>query len=164
MTLQEWVLKHGGQRACAAKFNFSTSSLGAWCRAERYPTPVSQKRLIEYSDNQIDFSELLQTFVAKKAEAEPDNEPVIRRLTGSVFVRDVTRLKRLFKELKLPAERCNLHGETITARWAHTHVTVHEVRAAVELLAKSGKDSGDLKLIHRTIAEARNAALGSLNQ
>lgn len=164
MTLQDWVTQHGGQRACAAKFNFSVSSLGAWCRAARYPTPASQQRLIECSDNQIDFRQLLQTFVAKKLEAYQNKEPVIRRLTGSVFVRDISRLKDVFKELNLPPERCNLYGEKITARWAYTHVTVREVRSAVALLAKDGKDSGDLQLIHRAIAEARNAALGSLTQ
>ncbi|SUY95356.1 Uncharacterised protein [Citrobacter freundii] len=164
MTLQDWVTKHGGQRACAAKFNFSASSLGAWCRAARYPTPASQQRLIECSDNQIDFQELLQAFVAKKNASNQDKSPSDRRLTGSVFVRDVSRLKRLFNELNLPSERCNLFGERITARWAHTHVTVHEVRSAVAKLADEGKDSGDLQLIHRTIAEARNAALGSLTQ
>lgn len=164
MTLQDWVAKHGGQRACAAKFKFSVSSLGAWCRAARYPTPASQQRLIECSDNQIDFQELLQTFVAKKNESTQDKPHTDRRLTGSVFVRDVSRLKRLFIELDLPSERCNLLGEKITARWAHTHVTVREVRSAVAKLTNEGKDSGDLQLIHRTIAEARNAALGSLTQ
>lgn len=164
MTLQDWVIKHGGQRACAAKFKFSASSLGAWCRFARYPTPASQQRLIECSDNQIDFQNLLKTFVAKKNEGSQTKSPVVRRLTGSVFVRDISRLKRLFIELDLPPERCNLLGEKITARWAHTHVTVREVRSAVEKLVSEGKDSGDLQLIHRTIAEARNAALGSLTQ
>lgn len=164
MTLQDWVKQNGGQRACAAKFKFSVSSLGAWCRSARYPTPASQKRLIDCSDNQIDFQDLLQTFVTKKHEGTPDQSAVARRLTGSVFVRDVPRLKRLFIELELPPERCNLLGEKITARWAHTHVTVREVRSAVEKLVSEGKDSGDLQLIHRTIAEARNAALGSLTQ
>lgn len=164
MTLQDWVTKHGGQRACAAKFSFSVSSLGAWCRAARYPTPASQQRLIEYSDNQIDFQALLKTFVAKKNDAVEGNDPIVRRLTGSVFVRDISRLKQLFKELKLPPERCNLLGEKITARWAHTNVTVREVRCAVAKLADEGKDSGDLQLIHRAIAEARNTALGSLKK
>ncbi|MNT84478.1 hypothetical protein D3C72_2244920 [compost metagenome] len=102
--------------------------------------------------------------MAKKNEIAQDKSPVVRRLTGSVFVRDVSRLKRLFVELNLPPERCNLLGERITARWAHTHVTVREVRSAVQLLANDGKDSGDLQLIHRAIAEARNTALGSLTQ
>ncbi|MEI9745871.1 hypothetical protein [Enterobacter ludwigii] len=164
MTLQDWVTQHGGQRACAAKFKFSVSSLGAWCRSARYPTPASLQRLIQCSNNQIDFQDLLQAFVAKKNEATQAGEPVVRRLTGSVFVSDVSRLKRLFIELELPPERCNLFGEKITARWTHTHVTVSEVRSAVAKLANEGKDSGDLQLIHRTIAEARNAALGSLVQ
>lgn len=163
MTLQDWVTEHGGQRACAAKFNFSASSLGAWCRSARYPTPASQKKLIECSGNRIDFQELLQAFIEKKDAAE-EGKPVSRRLIGSVFVCDVSRLKRLFKELDLPPERCNLHGERITARWAHTHVTVREVRAAVAHLVKSGADAGDVLLIHRTIAETRNTALGSLKQ
>ncbi|HAT7708276.1 TPA: hypothetical protein JAX41_004730 [Enterobacter roggenkampii] len=164
MTLQDWVTQHGGLSACAAKFKFPVSSLGAWCRSIRYPTPASQQRLIECSDNQIDFRDLLQMFVTKKNEEAQDKSPAGRRLTGSVFVRDISRLKRLFIELDLPPERCNLLGEKITARWTHTHVTVREVRSAVEKLASEGKDSGDLQLIHRTIAEARNAALGSLTQ
>jgi len=163
VTLQDWVTQQGGQRACAAKFNFPVSSLGAWCRADRYPTPVSQQRLIECSGDQIDFTHLLRAFVSKKSEAGRSKaEP--RRLIGSVFVRDVPRLKRLFNELELPPERCNLLGEKITARWAHTHVTVREVRAAVAKLASTGKDSGDLRLIHQTIADTRNAALGSLTK
>ena len=164
MTLQDWVTLHGGQRACAAKFKFSVSSLGAWCRAARYPTPSSQQRLIKCSDNQIDFHELLKVFVAKKNANTSNKAPTVRRLTGSVFVRNVSRLKRLFVELNLPPERCNLLGEKITARWTHTHVTVNEVRSAVAKLADEGKDAGDLRLIHQTIAEARNAALGRLTQ
>lgn len=162
MTLQDWVTLQGGQRACATKFNFPFSSLGAWCRAARYPTPANQQRLMECSDNQIDFQQLLQAFVAKKNESTQGKPTTDRRLTSSVFVRDVSRLKRLFIELELPPERCNLLGEKITARWAHTHVTVREVRSAVAKLADEGKDSGNLQLIHRAIAEARNAALGSL--
>lgn len=163
MTLQDWVTLQGGQRACAAKFNFPVSSLGAWCRAVRYPTPASQKRLMECSNNQIDFYELLQRFINKNCNSTSEKNTT-RRLTGSIFVRDVPRLKRLFKELGLPPERCNLYGEQITARWSHTHVTVQEVRDAVQGLSGAGGDAGDLRLIHKTIAESRNAALGSLSK
>lgn len=163
MTLQDWVAKHGGQRTCAAKFNFPNSSLGAWCRSERYPTPANQKRLIECSDNEIDFYALLQEFVAKRSAAGQVITRDTRRLTGSILVKNLARLKRVFQEMNLPAERCNLHGDAITARWSHTHVTVCEVRGAISMLVASGKDSGDLLLIHKTIAESRNAALGRLN-
>ncbi|POZ13657.1 hypothetical protein C3Z09_22215 [Lelliottia aquatilis] len=157
------MAKHGGLRTCAAKFNFPNSSLGAWCRLERYPTPLSQQRLLECSENEIDFYALLQAFIAKRSAEGQMSTPDTRRLTGSVLVKNLARLKRVFQEMDLPAERCNLHGEKITARWAHTHVTVCEVRDAIGVLVASGKDSGDLQLIHKTIAESRNAALGRLN-
>lgn len=162
MTLQEWILENGGQRACAAKHKLPASSLGAWCRGSRFPLPANQQRLLECSDNKIDLTALLRRFLAKKAES-PTPSPT-RRLLGSLHVKDLSRLKRVFVEQDLSTDRCNLDGDHITGRWAHTHVTVDEVRLAMLSLRNKNKDPADVQLIHKTIAEARNAALGGLKK
>lgn len=162
MTFQEWVKEQGGQRECARKHNFSFASIGSWFRLERYPKPASQQRILECSNGQVDFLDLLKKHIEKNKGVS--TQTVQRRLKASVLIRDLARLIRVYEELGLPPHRCNLHGPKILARWETTHVTVGEVRRAVNELEDQGKDSGDLELIHKKVGEARKTALWRLEQ
>ncbi|HGV4613916.1 TPA: hypothetical protein ACNG5W_005269, partial [Escherichia coli] len=75
-----------------------------------------------------------------------------------------SRLKAVFSELGMPAERCNLRGPRFIARWKHSHVTVSEVRDAITVLELKNKDSSDIELIHKEISNARRSALGRLEE
>lgn len=162
VSFQEWVDSEGGQRKCAKRHGFPPASLGAWYRLERYPKPSSQARIQTCSKHSVDMADLLKRFVA--ANNNPLPKIAARRLKGSYLVSNLQRLKRVLAELGIPESRANLHGERITARWSTTNVSVSEVRQAVELLAMRNADYGDIQLIHKTIGEARSAALGRLGK
>ena len=161
ISFQQWVDSEGGQSACANRHGFPVASVGAWYRHERYPRPINQARILFCSENTVDLQALLTGFVEAKKSARGPVRHV--QLKGCCLVNTLARLKQVFAELNIPAERANLHGERITARWSTTHVSVSEIRQAVLTLAESGKDYGDLQLIHIAIRDARTAALESLS-
>jgi hypothetical protein len=162
LSFQQWVDSEGGQVACAVRYGFPVASLGAWYRLERYPRPSNQSRILLCSGNNVDLQALLQRFVEVHAPAA--NKTRRRLLKGCSLVNSVARLKQVFAELNIPESRANLHGERITARWSTTNVSVNEIREAVLALAESGKDCGDVQLIHTAIRDARSAALGRLEK
>ncbi|HHL0959884.1 TPA: hypothetical protein ACQVH3_004658 [Serratia marcescens] len=160
MTLQEWVDQQGGVVKCSKKHGFISSTLGAWCRLERFPRATQQARLLNSSKGLVDISALREAFLAKQVET---TEPVRqRRLQGSLVVRSLERLKQVFDEQGLPRHRCNLNGPGLVARWSTTHVTVQEVRNAIQVLADEGRDAGRVEDIHAVIRDARKASLRSL--
>lgn len=160
MTFQEWVKQEGGNEKCATKHGFSSSTLGAWFRLERFPNPDHQIGIIEASNGAVDISELRSQYIAKKREHPAPSRQ--RRLQGSLIVRDLDRLKLIFDELELPPHRCNLHGPRLLERWATTNVTVKEVRKAVIELESTGRDAANVELIHQAIRESRIEILRGL--
>lgn len=162
---QAWVDANGGQRDCAKKYGFPATSMGAWYRLERYPKLETQMLLRDYSDGQIDFQLLMTDFLKHKRESSSSAQSSLksRRIKGHLVVNEVERLKRVFTELGLPAERCNLHGKQFISRWKQTNVTVREVRQAIAQLDDSGKDGANVELIHKSINAARREAIGRLS-
>ncbi|WP_258090797.1 hypothetical protein [Serratia liquefaciens] len=161
MTLSEWVKQQGGIKKCSEKHGFSPSALGAWSRLERFPNPDNQERIIEATGGQVAINQMRELFLSSKNDSEIKT-PRPRRLQGSLMVRDLGRLKKIFDELDLPAHRCNLNGPGIVARWATTNVTVQEVRNAVLALSDVGRDAGNVEEIHTAIREARRLSLRGL--
>ncbi|EMP7139242.1 hypothetical protein ROV06_004959 [Serratia marcescens] len=162
MTLSEWVKQQGGIKKCSEKHGFSPSALGAWSRFERFPNPDNQERIIEATGGQVALNQMRESFLSNKKDSEIKT-PRQRRLQGSLVVRHLGRLKKIFEELELPAHRCNLNGPGIVARWTTTNVTVQEVRNAISTLEEVGKDAGSVEEIHAAIRDARRDSLRGLS-
>lgn len=160
MTLQEWVEQQGGVNKCSKQHGFTSSAIGAWCRLERFPRAAQQARIIKSSNGLVDVNALREAFLARQmGTTAPVRQ---RRLQGSLVVRNLERLKQVFDEQGLPRHRCNLNGPGLVARWSTTHVTVQEVRDAMQTLADDGRDAGSVEEIHTAIRDARKASLRSL--
>ncbi|MNG72811.1 hypothetical protein D3C79_312420 [compost metagenome] len=160
MTLQEWVEQEGGVNKCSKKHEFTSSALSAWCRLERFPKAAQQEKIIQASKGLVDVNTLREAFLARQVSMTAPIRQ--RRLQGALLVRNLERLKQVFDEQGLPRHRCNLNGPGIIARWSITHVTVQEVRSAIQVLANDGRDAGSVEAIHTVIRDIRKASLRSL--
>lgn len=153
MTFSELVESEGGIKAFATKHGFPISTIGMWYRSVRYPSPLFQRRLSQITDGQIDFDEMRDRHLLKKAET-PKNRGS-KRLGSNLPICNLSRLKLCFREEDLPVERLGLHGDRIAAMWAINRVTVGEFRIAVSALAAQGKDTGDIEQINSAVGNAR---------
>lgn len=159
ITLQEWVANYGSIRAASEFLGVPASTLGAYCRGERFPSPPILRQLIVEIGDQVDFTALASAWV-KNHDTRP---PRRRRLRPSLLVADADRLRVIYGELGLNVSGIE-KAPKILPRWQTTKVTVGEVRAAVAELKQARRNPSDLSLIHDAIATARRSALRSLNQ
>ncbi|OUE50292.1 hypothetical protein [Citrobacter amalonaticus] len=165
MTFQEWVDENGGQIGIARHYEFNASLVGSWYRYERFPRTDNLNLLIAYSEGKINVQQWAAEFAEHRRKQRKDGAAVRqKRIKGNLPVNTLPRLKALFSELGMPAERCNLRGPRYLARWKHSNVTVLEVRNAIAHLEEIGKDAGDIDLIHKEINGARRAAIGRLEE
>lgn len=165
MTFQEWVDENGGQVGVARQYEFNASLVGSWYRYERFPRADNLNLLIAYSEGKINVQQWAAEFAGHQRKRNHNGVGVRqKRIKGNLAVNNLPRLKALFSELDIPAERCNLRGPRYLARWKHSNVTVLEVRNAISHLKETGKDAGDMDLIHKAISGARRAAIGRLEE
>lgn len=164
MTFQEWVDENGGQIGVARKFGFTSSLIGAWYRFERFPRADNLTLLVAYSEGRINIQQWAADFAERQRQRSDGTSVRQNKIKGNLPVNCLSRLKAVFSELGMPAERCNLRGPRFIARWKHSHVTVSEVRDAIAVLELKNKDSSDIELIHKEISNARRSALGRLEE
>lgn len=149
----------GGPSAFAIKYGFPISTVGTWFRGDRYPSASSQARLSECTGIEINFSELRELYLQKRMVRKISKA---RRLSGSMMINSLDRLKRCFREQQLSTDRLNLHGSTLVARWKLANVTVKEFRGAVSILKNTGQDAENIILLHNTVNAMRRESLEKL--
>lgn len=162
LSFQQWVDSEGGQRACSRKFGLSPASVGAWYRLERFPRSSSQSRILQCSGYQVDFTMLLWRFIC--ANTGPETQPPRRFMKSNLLVTDIAGLKKVLAEFSIPVSRVDSVGLHLIAGWSVINVVVGEIRCAVQGLAETGQDAGDIQRIHAAILENRTVALRRLTQ
>ncbi|STL58538.1 hypothetical protein [Escherichia coli] len=137
-----------------------------WCLVSLREIPRADNLtlLVAYSEGRINVQQWAADFAERQRQRSDGTSVRQNKIKGNLPVNCLSRLKAVFSELGMPAERCNLRGPRFIARWKHSHVTVSEVRDAIAMLEFKNKDSSDIELIHKEISNARRSALGRLEE
>lgn len=158
--LQDWVNNQGSIRAAAEKLGIPPSTLGAYCRFERFPHPHAMQAIVSVIGSAVDFSPLASGWLKQQGRSLSRR----RRLRSGLMVATIDRLRVIYDELGLNSGGLEAAAPKYLPRWHTTKVTVGEVRAAVAELKATRRNPSDLSQIHEVIGATRTAQLRSLNK
>jgi hypothetical protein len=157
---RELIDQAGGPSAFAIKYRFPISTIGTWYRGDRFPSACNQARLSECTGVDINFTDLRTLYLQKRVALKTRQN---RRLSETMLINSMERLKRCFTESDLSPDRLNAQGQNLIARWELANVTVKEFRLAVSMLKRKGQDAENITLLHNTVNAMRRESLRRLD-